>query len=216
MKLTLFPTTTAATVDPKEIKSYDPKTYNCIRPDSVNAVVDPVSELVAKVSSRKTRGQNIVEISGPSGTGKTTLCLQFLNRLDTKVWTKFVLLRAKDIGTKEFLADYVATMTQPKEAKTVYIVDDKLDQDFWTELFAITDSLYTKIGGNDCLFVILSTGGIVPAIRPGRILDRLTLRPLPAMVAGALVAQKGADPKKVRKEMTIAEVYAIIGESENV
>lgn len=213
MKLTLFPTTTAATVEQKEIKPYDLKTYNCIRQDSLNQIADPLSELVAKVAERKTRGQNIIEISGPSGAGKTTFLLQFLNRLDTKVWTKFVLLRARDISTKEFFASFVSSMTQPKEGKTVYIVDDKLDGEFWTELFALTDSLYTKIGSNDCLFVILSTGGIVPAIRPGRFLDRLTLRPLPAMVAGALVAQNGGDAKKVRKEMTIAEVFATVEEA---
>jgi hypothetical protein len=127
------------------------------------------------------------------------------------MWTKCVLVRARDIGTKEFLIEYMSALTQPEESKVVYIIDDKLDADFWNDLTALTDSLYTKIGGNDCLFVILSTGGIVPSIRPGRLLDRLTLRPLSAMVAGALVATRGGDSAKIRKEMTLAEVYSKAG-----
>lgn len=102
-------------------------------------------------------------------------------------------------------------LVQPKEGRTVYVVDDKLDAEFWSDLTLLTDSLYTKIGGNDSLFVILSSGGIHPSIRPGRLLDRLTLRPLSAMVAGALVASNGGDRAKVRKEMTLAEVYSEVG-----
>lgn len=125
-----------------------------------------------------------------------------------------MLVKAKDIGTKEFLNEYMSALTQPKESKTVYIIDDKLDTEFWNELTTLTDSLYTKIGGNDCLFVVLSVGGILPSIRPGRLLDRLTLRPLSAMVAGALVAAKGGDRSKVRKEMTLAEVYSRAGKDD--
>lgn len=215
MKLTVFSSGVTGQVSSEQITEYDPRNYNCVRENpSQETVPDPVLALLSKVRDRKSKADNILEISGPSGTGKTTLCLQFLNRLDSKVWTKFVLVRAKDIGTKEFLTEYMSALAQPKESKVVYIVDDRLDADFWNDLITLTDSLYTKIGGNDCLFVILSTGGIVPSIRPGRLLDRLTLRPLSAMVAGALVAARGGDSAKVRKEMTLAEVYSKVGKDD--
>lgn len=211
MKLTIFSSPILATIPPEQIAAYDAQYYNCLRWANGDRIADPAKELLQRVKNRKAKADNIIEINGPSGTGKTTLCLQFLSMLDSKVWTKFVLLRAKDIGTKEFLSDYVQTMMQPKGVKTVYIIDDKLDSEFWNDLTALTDSIYSKIGGNDCLFVVLSTGGLTPSIRSGRLLDRLTLHPLPAIVAGRMVAARGGDPNRARREMTLAEVYSTIG-----